>query len=300
MIYTGNMMLDAFRSAMKNEFEMTDLGLMKHFLGIEVDQSDHGIFISQQKYVADVLKKLKMEKCNPVDTPITLGTKLSKEYFGSVISSTLYKQLVGSLMYLTTTRPDITYATSYISRFMESPKYSYWKVGKRILRYIVGKTTYGLWYIDLADNMLTGYTDNDYAGSIDDKKNTSVYVFLFGKNLISWASKKQPIVSISSAEVEYVAATTTTCHAVWLKRLLMDFGYTPKEPISIFCDNNSAISLSKNNVFHHKRKHINTRFHFIHELVKNGDIFLKFFGYKAQLADIFTKPLGRYVFQFQC
>jgi hypothetical protein len=125
MICTGNMMLDAFRSAMKNEFEMTDLGLMKYFLGIEVDQSDHGIFISQQKYAADVLKKFKMEKCKPVDTPISLGTKLSKEYLGSVISSTLYKQLVGSPMYPTTTRPDITYATSYISRFMESPKYSH-------------------------------------------------------------------------------------------------------------------------------------------------------------------------------
>jgi hypothetical protein len=105
-------MLDAFRPAMKNEFEMTDLGLMKYFLGIEVDQSDHGIFISQQKYVADVLKKFKMEKCKPVDTPIALGTKLSKEDLGSVISSTLYKQLVGSPMYPTITRPDIIYGTS--------------------------------------------------------------------------------------------------------------------------------------------------------------------------------------------
>jgi hypothetical protein len=118
-------MLDSFRLAMKNEFEMTDLGLMKYLLVIEVDQSVHGIFISQQKYVADVLKKIKMEKCKPADTPIALGIKLSKEDLGSVISSTLYKQLVGSLMYLTTTRPDITYAASYISRFMESPKDSH-------------------------------------------------------------------------------------------------------------------------------------------------------------------------------
>jgi hypothetical protein len=111
MIYTRNIMLDAFRSAMKNEFEMTDLGLMKYFLGIEVDQSNHGIFFSQQKYVVEVLNKFKMEKCKPVDTPISLGSKLSKEYLGSVISSTLYKQLFGSLMYLTTTIPNITYAS---------------------------------------------------------------------------------------------------------------------------------------------------------------------------------------------
>jgi hypothetical protein len=147
MIYIGNMMLDAFRSTMKNEFEVTDLGLMKYVLGIEVDQSNHGIFVSQQKYAADVLKKFKMEKCKPADTPISLGNKLSKEDLGSIINSTLYKQLVGSLMYLTTTRPDITYATSYISRFMEYPKDSHWKVGKRILKYIAGTTTYGLWYI---------------------------------------------------------------------------------------------------------------------------------------------------------
>jgi hypothetical protein len=147
MIYIGNMMLDAFRSAMENEFEVTNLGLMKYFLGIEVDQSNHGIFISQQKYVVDVLEKFKMEKCKPADTPISLGNKLSKEDLGSIISSTLYKQLIGSLMYLTTTIPNITYATSYISRFMENPKHSHWKVGKRILKYIAGTTTYGLWYI---------------------------------------------------------------------------------------------------------------------------------------------------------
>ena len=128
-------------------------------------------------------------------------------------------------MYLTTTRPEITYVASYISRFMESLKYSHWKVGKRILRYIEGTTTYGLWYTASTYSMLTGYTDSDYAGSIDDRKSTSGYAFLFGKNLISWAFKKQPIVSIPSVEEEYVAATTEACHAVWLKRLLMDFGY---------------------------------------------------------------------------
>jgi hypothetical protein len=159
---------------------------------------------------------------------------------------------------------------------MESPKYSHWKVGKRSLRYIAGTTTYGLWYTASTDSMLTGYTDSDYAGSIDDRKSTSGYAFLFGKNLISWASKKQPIVYISSTEEEYVAATTIECHAVCLKRLSMDFGYTTKEPISIFSDNNSAISLSKNNVLHQKRKHIDTRFHFIRELIKMGTFFSNF------------------------
>jgi hypothetical protein len=126
-----------------------------------------------------------MEKCKFVDTPISLGTKLSKEDLGSVTISTLYKQLVGSLMCLTTTRPNITYAVSYISRFMEYPKDSHWKVGKRILRYIASTSTYGLWYTASTDNIVTSDTDSDYADNIDDKKSTSRYVFLLGKNLIS-------------------------------------------------------------------------------------------------------------------
>ena len=116
---------------------------------------------------------------------------------GTTVNSTLYKQLVGSLMYLTATRPDVAFAASYVSIFMESPKDTHWKVGKRILRYIVGTTTHGLWCTSSANNILTGYTDSDFASSIDDGKRTSGYVFFLGNNLISWTSKKQPIVSIS-------------------------------------------------------------------------------------------------------
>jgi hypothetical protein len=152
MIYTGNLMLEEFKAAMKTKFEMTDLGLMKYFLGIEVDQSSHGIFVCQQKYATDILKRFRMDKCKPTETPIALGTKLSKQDEGSTIDSTLYKRLVGSLMYLTATRPDIMYATSFVSRFMESPKDSHWKVGKRILRYVAGTINYGLWYTTSEDS----------------------------------------------------------------------------------------------------------------------------------------------------
>ena len=151
------------------------------------------------------------------------------------------------------------YAVSLISRFMESPKDSHWKVGKRILRYVAGTLGYGLWYIHTPDSTLTGYTDNDIADSLDDRKSTSSYAFHLGTNLISWASQKQPIVSMSFAEAEYVAATIAACHAAWLRRLLKDIGHTPKDLTSILCDNNSAIQLCKHNVFHRKRKHIDTR-----------------------------------------
>ena len=160
-----------------------------------------------------------MDKCKPTNTPIVVGTRSSKDDVGTSPNSTLYKKLVGSLMYLTTTRPNIIFATSYISKFMQSPKDSHWRDGKRILRYIVGTIIHGLWYTSSEDNVLIGYIDSDFANSIDDIKCTSGYVFLLGKSMISWASKKQPIMLISWAKVEFIAATTTTCHVFWLRRL---------------------------------------------------------------------------------
>jgi hypothetical protein len=299
MIYIGNLELTNFKHAMQFEFEMTDLGIMKYFLGIEVHQSAKGIFVCQQKYVVDIIKRFHMEECNPAETTIPLGTKLSKNDEGPTVDSTLYKSLVGSLLYLTATRPDIMYATSLVSRFMESPKDSHWKMAKQILRYVAGTLNFGLWHTKPDSNQLSSYTDSDFAGSLDDRKSTSGHVFQLGTNLISWASKKQLIVSISSAEAEYVAATSASCQAVWLRRILKDMAHTENDPTPIFCDNTSSIALSKNHVFHKKRKHIYTRFHFIRELVNNGDILLQFCGSRDQLVDIFTKPLGKSVFDFQ-
>jgi len=201
-------------------------------------------------------------------------------------------------MHLTATRPDLMYVVRLIYRFMESPKDSHWKVGKIILRYVVGTVGHGLWYTRTSECTLTGYKDNGFAGCIDDWKRKSGYAFHFGTSLISWASKKYPIVSLSSAEAEYVAATTIACHAVWLRRLLKDMGHTVKDTTTIFYDNISAIDLSKNHVFHKKSKHIDTHYHFIHELVKEGQINLLFCGSKEQLDDMFRKSLGKLSFEY--
>jgi hypothetical protein len=230
MIYTGNLELTNFKHAMQFEFEMTDLGIMKYFLGIEVNQSTKGIFVCQQKYAADILKRFHMEGCNPAETPIPLGTKLSKKDEGPTVDSTLYKTLLDNLLYLTATRPDIMYATNLVSRFMESPKDSHWKMEKRILRYVLGTLNFGLWYTKSDSNQLYGYTDSDFAGSLDDRKSTSRHFFQLGMNLISWASKKHPIVSISYAEVEYVDATLASCQVVWLRRILKDMSHTENDP----------------------------------------------------------------------
>ena len=151
-------------------------------------------------------------------------------------------------------------------------------MAKQILRYVPGTLNFGLWYTKSDSNQLYGYKDSDFAGNLDDRKSTSRHVFQLGTNLISWASKKQPIVSISSAEAKYVAATSASCQAVWLRRILKYMAHTENEPTPIFWDNTSTIALSKNHVFHKKSKHIDTRFHFIRELVNNGDIALQLCG----------------------
>eukprot|EP00253_Pinus_taeda_P018569 PITA_18569 len=208
VIFTGNddQLIKNFKSVMKEEFEMTDMGFLRYFLGIEVDQNEKGIFISQARYVNQVLSRFNMEECKAAITPTVMGLKLSREDSSKDFDPSLYKSIVGSLMYLTATRPDIMYAVSLISRFMERPKEAHWQAAKRILRYV--------------------------------------------KGAISWASKKQSIVALFTAEAEYVAATAAACQAVWMRRMLRSLGQEQAKATVIFCDNSSAIALSKNSVFH--------------------------------------------------
>ena len=180
---------------------------------------------------------------------------------------------------------------------METPQNSHWQVGKRILRYIVGTTGYEILYSKANNFGLIGYTDSDFASSIDDRKSTSGYIFHFGSGVVSWASKKQPIVTISLAEAEYVVATSTACQAVWMRRILFDLHHHQEEPTPILCDNKSTIALSKNHVFRKRSKHIDTRYHFIRELVNNGEIYLEFYKSENQLVDIFTKALPKNNFE---
>ena len=162
LIFTGNLSIDMFKSAMKREFEMTDLGLMKYFLGIEVTQNDKGIFICQSKYAKDILKRFRLINCSPVSTPVVVGTKLNRENIEKGFDSTIFRRLVGSLMYLTTTRPNIMYGVSLISRFMEPPKNSHWQARKRILRYIAETMNHGILYSTSDDFQLVRYTDSDF------------------------------------------------------------------------------------------------------------------------------------------
>ena len=272
VIFTGNddYLIENFKTVMKEEFEMTDMGLLRYFLGIAVDQNEKGIFISQARYVNQVLSRFNMEECKAAITPTVMGLKLSRDDSSKDFDPSLYKSIIGSLTYLTTTRPDIMYAVSLISKFMERPKEAHWQAAKRILRYVKGTKMFEILYNVSEHSYLVGYTDIDWAGSVDDRKSTSGYVFHMGSGVISWASKKQSIVALSTAEPEYVAATAAACQAVWMRRMLRSLAQEQAKATVIFCDNSSAIALSKNSVFHKRTKHIDTRFHYIRELVSNG------------------------------
>jgi hypothetical protein len=293
LIYTGNdkLMFQEFKTMMMKEFAMTDLGKMRYFLGIEVLQSCNGIFIGQKKYIKDMLSKFEMSDCNPVKNPIVPGSRLVKEDKGVKVDNTLFKQLVGSLMYLTATRPDIAYSVSLISRFMEDPKESHFMAAKRILRYLQGTQNLGIFYKAGGNEELIAYTDSDYAGDLDDRKSTSGYAFLLGGGVISWVSKKQPVVSLSTTEAEFIAAALCACQCVWLRRILEHLSHCQEGATVVFCDNVSTIKLSKNPVLHGRSKHIDVRFHFLRNLCNDGVIELNYCSTRDQLADIMTKPL---------
>ena len=232
-----------------------------------------------------------MENSNSVCNPTATGYKLHHDENGDCVDETLFKQVVGCLMYLTATRPDLMFAVCMISRYMAKPTKLHLLAAKRILRYLRGTTALGIFYKKGGQEGLVGYTDSDYAGDQNDRKSTSGYVFLMSSGAVSWSSKKQPVVTLSTTEAEFISATHCACQAVWLKRILKELHHDTCKPTVIYCDNVSAIKLSKNPVLHGRSKHIDVRFHFLRDLTKEGIVELVQCSTREQIADILTKPL---------
>ncbi|XP_075645448.1 secreted RxLR effector protein 161-like [Castanea sativa] len=241
-----------------------------------------------------------MEKSNNVKNPIVTGVRLMKDEEGSKVNATVYKQLVGSLMYLTATRPDLMYVVSLISRFMASPTELHLLAAKRVLRYLKGTVDLGVFYRNEGNGELMAYTDSDYAGDVDDRKNTSGYVFLLNEGTVSWSSKKQPVVALSATEAEFVATASCACQGVSMRRVLEKLGHSQGKCTTVLCDNNSTNKLSKNLVMHGCSKHIDVRFHFLRDLTRDGVVELKHCVTQEQVVDIMTKPLKLDMFLKMC
>lgn len=189
------------------------------------------------------------------------------------------------------------FVTGLISRFMENPTHLHLQAAKRVLRYIKGTLDLGVFYKKGGETTLIGYTDSDYAGDLDDRKSTSGYVFLLGGGAVAWMSKKQPVVTLSTTEAEYVAAASAACQGVWMRRLLETVKHPQNERTTIFCDNSSTIKLSKNPVLHKRSKHIDVRFHFLRNLTNEGIVELVHCSTEDQIANIMTKALKLETFE---
>ena len=206
------------------------------------------------------------------------------------MSPTLYRSIIGSLLYLIASKSDVVFSIGVCARYQAAPKESHLTAVKQIIRYINGTPDYGLWYSKDSNACLASYSEANWAGSVDDRKSILGGCFYLGNNLVSWMSKKQNFVSLSTAEAEYIAARSCCTQLLWMKKLLHDYGI-PQDIICIFCDNTSAINLSKNPIQHSKSKHIEIHYHFIQDLVEEKVVCLEFIHTNNQKANIFTKPL---------
>lgn len=222
---------------------------------------------------------------------MNLNEKFQVEDDTGMADAKVFRSLVGGLIYLTHTRPDIAFSVGVVSRFMQNPTKHHFGAAKRILRYVAGTVDYGIWYAANSIFCLQGFSDSDWTGSLEDRKSTSGSIFHIGSGAITWSSKKQATTALSSSEAEYVAATSAACQAVWLRRLLADFGQLQEGATEIFCDNKAAIAMSENPAFHGRTKHIDIRVHFIRDLVAGGQIQLRYCNTNEQVADVFTKSL---------
>jgi len=296
LIITGvnQQKIEAFKAKMKQTFEMSDLGLLSFYLGVEVRQSEGSITLKQTHYAKKILELGGMAGCNPATTPMEERLKLSKESTAKEVNPTQYRRLVGSLRYLVHTRPDLAFAVGYVSRFLEKPTTEHLQAVKRILRYLAGTLDHGLCYTRTTGKArFVGYSDSDLAGDVDSSKSTTGCLFFLGTSLVSWQSVKQRVVALSSCEAEYVAMTTAATQALWLSRLFADLLGRKVEVVELRVDNKSALALAKNPVFHDRSKHIRIKHHFIRDCVEEGSIKTEFIPTADQLADILTKALGK-------
>ncbi|KAM2279879.1 hypothetical protein ACFX1S_040660 [Malus domestica] len=285
-----------FTEVMQSEFEMSMCGDLNFFLGLQVKQVEDGIFVIQTKYASDLVKKFGLTSAKPVSNPTATTIKLHKDPNGKSVDQTLYRSMIGSLLYLTASRPDISFSVGACARYQANPKESHLEVVKRIIRYVSGIADFGLHYSFETNSEIVGFSDADWVGNADDRKSTSGGCFYVVNNLVAWHSKKQNCVSLSTAEAEYIAAGSCCTQLLWMKQMLSDYGIH-QNAFSIFCDNTSAINISKNPVQHSRTKHIDIRHHFIRVLVEEKVLVLEYVATAHQLADLFTKPLDTHRFE---
>ncbi|GJT38889.1 putative ribonuclease H-like domain-containing protein [Tanacetum coccineum] len=294
---TKKELCDEFEKLMKDKFQMSSMGELTFFLGLQVQQRKKGIFISQDKYVHEILRKFNYSDVKSASTPTDLEKPLVKDGDADDVDEHLYRSMIGSLMYLTASRPDIMFAVCACARFQVSPKTSHLLAVKRIFRYLKGKPSLGLWYSKDSPLELVAYTDSDYAGATLDRKSTTGGCQFLGNRLISWQCKKQTVVATSTTEAEYVAAASCCGQVLWIQNQLLDYGYNFMNTV-IYIDNTSTICIIENPVQHSKTKHIEIRHHFIRDCNAKKLIQMAKIDTQHNVADLLTKGFDAGRFQY--
>ncbi|GJR17260.1 hypothetical protein Tco_0965787 [Tanacetum coccineum] len=251
----------------------------------------------KEEAIEEMLKKFGLEDSKPMKTPISTETKLTKDVEGESVDNTKYRGMIGSLLYLMASRPDIMFSVCLCAHFQEDPKISHLEAVKRIFRYVKGNMHLGLWYPKGSGIETIVYADSDHAGDYVDRKSTSGIFKFMGCCLTSWFSKKQTALAISTTKSEYVSAGKACQQALWMKQALVDYGIR-FDDIPIMCDNKGAIDLSKNPVQHSRTKHIEIHYHFLRDNIQKGNISIEKVSSEDNIADILTKPLKREPFNY--
>ncbi|GJS53487.1 putative ribonuclease H-like domain-containing protein [Tanacetum coccineum] len=294
---TKKSLCDEFEQIMHNRFQMSSMGELTFFLGLQVKQKEDGIFISQDKYVGEILKKFGFSSIRTASTPMETNKALTKDEDGEDVDVHLYRSMIGSLMYLTSSRPDIMFSVCACSRFQVQPKVSHLNAVKRIFRYLKGQPKLGLWYPKDSPLILEAFSDSDYAGASLDRKSTTGGCQFLGSRLISWQCKKQTVVANSTTEAEYIAASHCCGQVLWIQNQMLDYGFNFMQT-KIHVDNESAICVIKNPVYHSKTKHIEIRHHFIRDSYEKRLIEMVKIHTDHNVADLLTKAFDVSRFNF--
>ncbi|CAL0329743.1 unnamed protein product [Lupinus luteus] len=299
LILCGNNMdeINQVKHLLNSRFSIKDLGVLKYFLGMEIARSSAGILIYQRKYALDLLQEAGMLAAKPSSTPMEYSVKLIHSKSGDLLSDfSTYRRLIGKLVYLTHSRPDLSFAVGNLSQFLSAPTNKHLEAALRVLRYLKKTAGMGIFLPSSCDFKIKGYTDSDWGACLDTRRSVSGYCFYIGNSLVSWKSKKQKTVSRSSAEAEYRAIALAACEAQWLVHLLKELSIDHSEPVVMYCDNQSALHIASNPVFHERTKHIEIDCHSVRERIQLGIIHLLPISSSSQVADIFTKSLSPHLF----
>lgn len=293
MLLTGSSppLVQSFLQVLNSEFSMKDLGPLHHFLGIQIHTTPTGLHLSQTHYAHSILKRAQMLDCRPMPTPSVQNTVSTPD--DTTVDPRYFRGLVGSLQYLTLTRPDLSFSVNYVSQFMHTPDVSHLKFVRRILRYLKGTIHYGLSLTANTSLVLSAFSDADWAGCPTTRRSTTGYCTFLGSNIISWCAKKQNTVARSSTEAEYRAMAHAAAELTWLGYLLADLRVPIHHPPVLHGDNLSALYLTVNPVLHARSKHIALDYHYVRERVAQGVLTTKHIPSSLQLADIFTKPMTK-------